>query len=166
MNIGRRRITNSDLGGVFESMGMTRVELFLASGNVIFDPGGRSELEAFIAEQLQAALDYSVPTYVRSTNEVLAIAASRPFTDAELAASTGKVQIIFHARPLDDPARAQVMALSCADDRLAIGAREIYWLPCGPMSQTTLDLKTIERVTAGTTIRTRNTIDRIAKRFF
>lgn len=166
MNLGRRRISNSELGAIFEAMGMTRVALFLASGNAIFDAGSRSALEAFIADQLQAALDYPVPTYVRSASEVQAIAAHRPFTDAELAASTGKIQIIFHARPLDGPARAQVMALSCADDRLAIGAREIYWLPRGPMSQSTLDLKAIERATGGTTIRTRNTIVRIAARFF
>jgi hypothetical protein len=51
-------------------------------------------------------------------------------------------------------------------DRLALGERELYWLPSGPMSDSELDLKAIEKQLGATTIRTMGTIEQMAEKLF
>jgi uncharacterized protein (DUF1697 family) len=166
MNLGRRRITNDELRRIFSSIGFANVDLFLASGNVIFDSAlGPDELEPYIAAQLELALDYPVATFVRTADEVRAIAACRPFAAGVIDRSAGKLQVLLLAAAPGAAAARAVAALATDDDRLAVDGRQIYWLPSGPMSQSDLEIKAIERAAGGVTIRTKRTIDRIAARY-
>jgi uncharacterized protein (DUF1697 family) len=51
------------------------------------------------------------------------------------------------------------------DDRLAVVGREWYWLPSGGVSQSSLDVPTVERLLGRGTTRTRNTVVRLHARF-
>ena len=62
-------------------------------------------------------------------------------------------------------ARKAVLGRQTEDDRLAISGREFYWLPCGKMSESELDLAFIEAKLGRMTIRTRRTVERIAARY-
>lgn len=163
MNLGRRRIRNDELCACFEDMGLSGASAFLASGNVIFDGGGRAPeaLGPLIEEGLKARLDYAVPTYLRSAAEIEAIAHKQPFTEAELAASDGKVQVVLFGAPIDGAARAAVLAGAPAEDRLAFDDRELYWLPRAGLSDSKLDMKALDRALGGTTVRTHRTISRL-----
>ncbi len=163
MNLGRRRIRNPDLCACFEDMGLTAVSAFLASGNVIFDGGDRDEaaLKAHIEEGLEARLDYPVPTYLRSAAEVAAIADKAPFTAAERAPTAGRVQVVLLAEAPGEADRAAVLGEAPADDRLLFDGRELYWLPKAGLSDSSLDLKAIDRRLGGTTVRTHRTITRL-----
>lgn len=164
MNLGGRRIKNPELCACFELMGFDEVGAFLASGNVIFSVARkpRGGLAAKIERGLEEQLGYPVPTFVRSADEVRAIAAYPPFSHQELARSEGKLQVAMLADAPDRAARERVLAHASEDDRLTLDGRELYWLPCGRLSDSELDLRAIERALGQMTIRTRRTVERIA----
>ena len=168
MNIGGRRITNDDLRTHFEAIGLDDVGLFRASGNVVFTAPDEppAELTARIERELAAALGYDVPIYLRTAAEVREIAAHEPFPVDAVRASQGKLQV---SLLLDRPAaaaRKKVLALAPADDRLAFGARELYWLPSGGLLDSDLDLKAIVRLVGPTTTRTKGTMEQVARKYF
>ncbi len=100
MNLGGRRITNYDLCGAFESLGLEDVSAFLASGNVAFSAKGTAAaLTRRIEAGLEEALGYPVRTFVRSASQLRRIATTDPFVGRPGASSRGKMQVIFLQRP-------------------------------------------------------------------
>ena len=168
MNLGGRRIKNEELKGEFEALGFADVSCFRASGNVIFETGQSDE--AKLAKRIEAglgeALGYEVPVFLRSAAEIQEVAEADPFEPAALEASKGKLQVVFLRAKPKVAARKRVLALATDDDRLAIEARELYWLPSGGMSESELDLKAIEAALGPTTIRTTGTVAQIAAKYF
>jgi uncharacterized protein (DUF1697 family) len=164
MNLGGRRIKNPELCACFEAMGFTEVGAFLASGNVIFEVARkpRGGLEAKIERGLEEQLGYPVPTFVRSADEVRAIAAYRPFSAEAITSSEGKLQVVLLAEKPSRAVRERVLGHASEDDHLALDGRELYWLPCGRMSDSELNLRAIEKALGEMTIRTRRTVERIA----
>src|SRR3954468_19140659 len=165
MNLGGRRIKNEELRRHFEEMGFDEVATFRASGNVIFSAPGR-ESESKLAQRVEAELDarlgYEVPIFLRSIDEVAAIAAQRPFDSKRAFTSKGKLQVSLLKEKPSAAANKKALALATDDDQLTIEARELYWLPCGGISESDLDLKAIEAVLGPGTIRTMGTIEQIA----
>jgi len=168
MNLGKRRISNVELCEAFSALGFTEVSAFRASGNVVFDADAAhaTELAERIEHGLQRLLGYAVPTFLRSAEEVRAIAAQQPF-DAELvAASAGKPQVDMLLAPPAAAARKAVLALASAADTLAFGERELYWLPSGGVLDSELDQAAISALLGPSTRRTKNTIEQIAGKHF
>ncbi len=169
MNLGGRRITNTDLCRHVAALGFEDVATFRASGNVVVSTADRATPAAVarrIEEGLAQALSYAVPTYVRTAAQMQAISAHQPFDAAAIAASRGKLQIALLECAPNAAAVKAVLALHSDDDRLAIHDQELYWLPSGGMSDSALDLKAIEAALGPTTTRTKGTIDQVAQKFF
>ena len=166
MNLGRRRLTNDELRGHFEGLGFEAVATFLASGNVVFETSTTDAVDLVepIESGLRDALSYSVPTFLRSEAEVRAIAAFEPFTEEELAASSGKAQVALLNDEPSEADRRRVLELSTDDDRLALRGSELYWLPHHGISGSQLDFGAIERSLGATTVRTQRTIRRLAEK--
>jgi len=166
MNLGGRRITNADLTGEFEALGFEGVATYRASGNVIFGASGQSEGEliAAIEEGLEESLGYAVPTFVRSEDEVRAIADFDPFEQKRVAASKGKLQVALLSRAPSKAKHDEVLGLSTDEDALVIAERELHWLPNGGISDSELDLGAIEKLIGPTTIRTKGTIEGLASK--
>jgi uncharacterized protein (DUF1697 family) len=168
INVGGHRATADQLRAALEALGHRRVETFLASGNLIFDPPDRPAPEALSAElaaALTEALGFGVPVYLRAADEVRAIALERPFSPAELEASGGKHQVILLGATPSATIREQALELASAEDRLAFGDRELHWLPSAGVSGSDLDLKALAALLGPSTVRTLNTIGRITDRF-
>lgn len=165
MNLGNRRITNVDLCASFEAIGVTGVQAFLASGNVVFAspeaPAAVSQaIEAGLAEQL----GYAVPCVIRTGEQINAVARHVAFVE-HLDARRGKPQIIFIKRPPTPEESAQIEALSTGADWLEVAQGVIHWWPEGGLAKNQLDLKAIEAIVGMTTVRTRNTVQRLARKF-
>ena len=96
MNLGKRRIKNEELRAHFEAMGLEDVSTFRASGNVIFATQ-KGEAEGKLASRVEAGLDerlgYDVPVFLRSAEELAAIAGQKPFAAAKVKKSKGKLQV-------------------------------------------------------------------------
>ena len=167
MNLGRRRITNDELVRCFVDLGLGKVGAFLASGNVVFEAKGTpAALAKRIERGLARALNYEVPTFVRSAREVAAIAKATPFVNRSGQSSRGKVQVALLRTP---PAVAQARAVSGIDsgaDWLALRGQELYWWPSGGLSESELDLGALEKLLGPMTIRTQRTVQRLVEKFF
>ena len=104
--------------------------------------------------------------FLRSAAELRAVAAREPFDRRAAQASKGKPQVAFLPAAPKAKARKQALALASDDDLLAIDGRELYWLPSGGISESDLDLKTIESAVGPWTMRTKGTVDQIAAKHF
>lgn len=168
MNLGGRRIKNEELRRHFEEMGFEEVATFRASGNVVFSQAER-EAEGKLAARVEAELDrrlgYDVPVFLRSIEEVAAIAAREPFDPKRVAQSQGKLQVSLLGRKPSAAAKKKVLALASEEDLLALEGRELYWLPSGGLLESELDLKTIAALLGPDTRRTMGTIAQIAVRY-
>ena len=118
------------LRSLFEAMGFSNVETFIASGNVIFDSTSKSTktLEKKIAGHLQDTLGYKVPTFIRSTSELAAVADYKPFPAAELKAEGNALYIGFLADEPSAEAKQRVLSLRTEVDEFHVSGRELYWL--------------------------------------
>jgi uncharacterized protein (DUF1697 family) len=168
MNLGNRRIKNEELRTHFEAMGLEEVATFRASGNVIFATPKR-EAEAKLAGRVEAELDerlgYGVPVFLRSADEIAAIAAQKPFPAAKVKKSKGKLQVSLLKKKPNAAAKKKVLALASDEDLLVIEGRELYWLPSGGLLESDLDLKAIEKLVGSDTRRTMGTIEQIAAKY-
>lgn len=164
INLGNRRLKNDELRTHFEQIGLERVATFRASGNVVFaDPEGESEakLQARVEKELEERLGYDVAVFLRSFEELAAVAAMEPF-DAEAAKrAEGKLQVLF--LPQRPTAKAKKDGLSQAgeEDPMKIVGRELYWLPAVGLSKTKIDLKAIDKALGRGTMRTMGTVEQI-----
>jgi uncharacterized protein (DUF1697 family) len=168
MNLGGRRIKNEELRRHFEEIGSEEVATFRASGNVIFSTSS-GEAEGKLAERVEAELGerlgYEVPAFLRSIEEVAAIADHEPFDRRRVEKSKGKLQVSLLKEKPDAATKKKVLALATDEDLLAIEGRELYWLPSGGLLESDLDLKAIETLLGTDTRRTMGTIEQIAAKY-
>jgi uncharacterized protein (DUF1697 family) len=169
INVGRaHRVGSADLCACFAKQGLREVATFRASGNVVFD--GPAEPVRDLAERLEAgleeALGYEVVVFLRTADEVRAIAAKQPFKPEQVDASKGKLQVAMLTGKPSASARKSVLALATAEDALAFADRELYWLPSGGTSESDLDTTAIAKLLGAMTMRTKNTVDQMAAKYF
>ena len=168
MNLGNRRIKNPELVAHFEAIGLEEVATFRASGNVVFvDPTGEAEskLQERIEAELDQRLGYDVAVFLRSAEEVAAIAARRPFDGKAIAASKGKPQVVLLGRKPSAKARKAVLELAPDGDLMVLEGRELHWLPTVGLSETEVDMKALDRALGKGTTRTAGTIEQIAAKY-
>lgn len=129
INVGGRVVPMAELRRHFETMGFTKVETFIASGNVIFGPasGSVAALEKQIAAHLESALGYEVGVFLRSCKEVEAVAKYEPFPPAQLAGATA-LNVAFLTQPLTAADARKLIALETEIDTFHSHGREVYWL--------------------------------------
>ena len=167
MNLGRRRITNDDLRKHVEALGFTDVATFRASGNVILgDPEDApiADVARRLEQGLGEALAYDVPVFARDAAQLRAMAALEPFTPEELAASTGKPQVVLLHEAPSAAARRAARALAPDGDRFVFDGAELHWLPRAGLNATELDFKALAKAVGRTTVRTKGTIELIAQK--
>lgn len=169
VNLGpTRKISSADLRSHFTAMGFEDVGTFRTSGNVVFGgaTGSEASLKAKVEKELSAAVGFDVIVFLRSEDELRAIASHQPFPSDQVEASEGKLQVsILPAKP-PASARKRVLAFATDQDRLVFGERELYWLPSGGILDTALDLGAIEKLVGPSTRRTKGTMDLLAEKFF
>jgi uncharacterized protein (DUF1697 family) len=164
MNVGGHRITNDDLRATFARIGFEEVGVYRASGNIAFHgEGGDDELTDRIEQGLEAELGYAVPAFVRTAEEMRALAAEEPFDAKALDAAKGKLQVVFlRERPPES-----VLDRATDADRLALGpGAELYWLPAGGLMESELGMDGLSDVLGVATHRTKGTVEQITKKFF
>jgi uncharacterized protein (DUF1697 family) len=168
INVGGHRVDRDELRSCFEGLGFTQVATFRASGNVVFhaDRESPAKLATRIERGLATALGYQVPAFVRTEAEIRTIADHHPFPSKLVEASAGKLQVALFSTKPSTKAWKELSALATDDDRLSIEGRELYWLPSGGILDSALDMAGIERTLGQMTMRTKNTVDQIAAKFF
>lgn len=166
--MGGHRVKREELCSCFEAIGLSAVDTFRASGNVVFEAAGDSQaaMTIRVQESLAASLGYEVLSFLRTAREVRAIAEHEPFGSSVLDASAGKLQVVMHSARPAKRVLADVLALAGDGDVLAPGEREIYWLPEGGQMESALDLKALGTLLGPVTIRTKGTMQQLAAKYF
>ena len=80
INVGKgARVPMKTLKALFEGIGLSNVVTYLNSGNVVFESTrSASELTRLIEDELESAFGEKIPTLVKTSSEVIAIAESIP----------------------------------------------------------------------------------------
>jgi uncharacterized protein (DUF1697 family) len=169
VNLGRqRKASSADLRSCFEGIGLEGVETFRTSGNVVFDAGreSRSKLTGRIERALAESLGYDVTVFLRTAQQIDAIAAHDPFPANLVKASAGKLQVaLLPAKPSAADSKKVLEAATDAD-RLAFGDLELYWLPSGLMRDSGLNLTALDKQIGPWTMRTKGTLELLAAKYF
>ena len=165
INVGGRVVKMTALKRIFESLNLAEVETFIASGTVIFtSSSGPARLESLIEKGLAKALGYSVATYLRTTDEIAAVAARDPFGTP--VPEGGRIYVGFLRQPPSPSERRKVMALATAADTFAVDGRELYWMCAVPSMESIISGATLEKVLGQpATLRSVNTVRRLAEKY-
>ena len=166
INVGGRVVKMVTLKAIFEKMGFSEVATFIASGNVIFTAKALdgSTLEMSIERALQKALGYPVTTFLRTTDELAAVAARDPF--GKPIPDNGRLFVGFLRDAPPAVARKRVAALGTATDDFQVHGRELYWLCATPSMQSIVSGATLEKLLgAPATLRNVNTVRRLVARY-
>jgi uncharacterized protein (DUF1697 family) len=138
LNVGGHTVKMDHLRSLFEALGFTGVESFIASGNIVFQspPTDAAGLEERIEAHLKQALGYEVATFLRTPAEVAAAAAHKPFAAADPVPEGHTLQVVFLKTAPDAEVKEKVSALRTEYDDLHIHGRELYWWCRGRSSDT------------------------------
>ena len=168
INVGGHTVTMDRLRALFTSLGFTRVETFIASGNVIFDAPSRSptKLERNIEQHLQLALGYEVRTFLRTPAEVATADARTPFGPAAALKAGAALSIGFLKAPLAAGVLQKVLALRTEIDDFHVSARELYWLRHRTLGESKITGAQLEKALGGpTTLRNVTTVRKLRAKY-
>ena len=165
INVGGHVVKMDALRGLFESLGFSNVETFIASGNVLFETNLNSNLEKKIESKLREALGYDVATFIRTDAELKAVANYKAFAQSQLEAATA-FNVAFLKESLGDNSNQKVMSLRTDIDDFHVHGRELYWLCQKKQSESTFSNAVLEKTLGRpSTIRGVNTIQKIAAKY-
>lgn len=167
INVGGHVVRMEVLRGLFTGLGLSGVETFINSGNVIFQSKSAKagDLEGRIARHLEANLGYPVPTFLRNNAELAAVSAYQPFEEAAVLAA-GACCVGFLSQPLEAPQREALMNLETDFDTFHLHGRELYWLCRKRQSESKITNAFLERkLKASLTFRNLTTVAKLAARY-
>ena len=167
INVGGHTVKMGYLRQLFESLGFSNVETFIASGNVVFDSTATNArvLERAIESRLLGALGYDVATFIRTGADLADIANYKPFRQSDLDAAAA-LNIAFLSEALDDELKQKLTALRTDVDDLHARGREIYWLFRKKQSKSNISNAVLEKTLGKKlTLRGANTVKRMAARY-
>jgi uncharacterized protein (DUF1697 family) len=167
INVGGHTVKMDVLRQQFEALGFSKVETFIASGNVIFETTKKDarSLERSIEQQLRATLGYEVATFIRTEAELAAIAQYQPFPPAQMKSATA-FNIAFLADALDAVSQKRLLALKTDIDDFHVQGREVYWLCRQKQSESTFSNVVLEKtIGRAATMRGINTIQKLVAKY-
>jgi len=154
INVGGRKLIMKDLAGIGESLGFAQCRTFIASGNLLFtSPVPEADVKMKLEKALSHHMGAEVPVMVRTAAEMTAVAEANPFSDRP----GNRVVAIFLNQPLRPEALKE--AKNQANERLAMGKREVYIAYPSGMADSKLRIPGAEKGTA----RNMNSISKMAK---
>jgi uncharacterized protein (DUF1697 family) len=168
INVGGHTVKMDYLRHLFEDLGFSNVETFIASGNVIFDSASKSTkaLEKKIEDRLQETLGYQVATFIRTTVELAAIAHYNPFNAAELKAEGSAVYIAFLRESPRNEAKQKLLSFTSEQDVFHVSGREAYWLCRQKFSDSKFSSARLEKsLGMQATLRNSTTLTKIASKY-
>ena len=123
---GQRKIRMADLKVAYEAVGLTNVNTYVQSGNVVFDCKMRSasKIAGLLEQQIESCFGYDVTVMVRTPSDFKRIIEDNPFS-AQARKDPAKVHVTFLA---SRPSGAMVERVEDADtggDEFSVGRQEI-----------------------------------------
>ena len=151
---GTGKLAMADLTAMCRAAGFTRVQTYIASGNVVFDSkASAAKVKAALEARLLAHAGKPIGVVVRTASEMAAVLKANPFPHG---ATNRTVAIFLDKRP---PSDALDHAVGAKDEELRLGAREIYVHYPGGQGTSKLQIPAAKAGTA----RNMNTVAKLAE---
>jgi uncharacterized protein (DUF1697 family) len=151
---GTGKLPMSQLQAMCRDAGFTRVETYIASGNVVFESSASpSRVKAALEDRVRAYAGKPVAVIVRSAPEMAAVLKANPFQKAE---PRHTYVIFLNERP---PTDALDHASGLRDEDIRLGAREIFVHYASGMGRSKLKIPAAQSGTA----RNMNTVAKLAQ---
>jgi uncharacterized protein (DUF1697 family) len=140
INVGGHTVKMKELCAMFEAMKLANVRSVIASGNVLFEARSpdAAALETRIETALRKALGYDVETFLRTPEELEALAAHDPFSATDPVLDGHRVHVLFTRSTITAAERKNILAMATDYDSFAVYGREIYWRTRGNSSDSTI----------------------------
>jgi uncharacterized protein (DUF1697 family) len=147
INVGGRFVKMDRLRQQFELLGLSNVQTYIQSGNVIFETADANiaALERQIEEQLQAELGYQVSTFIRTASEIAEIAKYQPFPESKY----GEGSVLYISFLKEEPRQDlqnKLSDLSGTIDEFQLRERQVYWLMHKHLGQSSFTNAKLEKV--------------------
>ena len=168
VNVGGHIVKMDHLRQLFETLGFSNVETFIASGNVVFDSTSRTAkaLERKIEKLLGETFGYRVDTFIRSTPELAKVAQYKPFDDSELEADGNVLYVVFTSDEPSTESKRKLLTFSSEVDDFQVYGREIYCLSRKKIGESKFSGAQLERILGmPATVRNANTVKRLAAKY-
>jgi uncharacterized protein (DUF1697 family) len=118
---GTGKLPMADLKALCLDVGLTRVEIYIASGNVVFESkSAAAKVKADLEARLLAYAKKPIGVVLRTAAEMAAVRTANPFPKGE---PKYTYAIFLDQRPPHD---ALENAVGQSDEEMRLGAREIY----------------------------------------
>jgi uncharacterized protein (DUF1697 family) len=136
INVGSsHRINMEDLRKMFESLGLSRIETYIQSGNVIFESDDKeASLRKKIEQGIETAFGFAAVVVLRTADELDGIIQRCPFSQEEISQaeeSNSEGESLYIALLPEEPKKESVekiKALRTAIDDIRFEGREAYIL--------------------------------------
>lgn len=147
INVGGRFVKMDRLRQQFELLGLSNVQTYIQSGNVIFETADANiaALERQIEEQLQSELGYHVSTFIRTASEIVEIAKYQPFPESKYGEGSILYISFLKEAPRQD-LQNQLSDLSGTIDEFQLRERQVYWLMHKHLGQSSFTNAKLEKV--------------------
>lgn len=164
INVGGHTVKMDHLRTLFEELGFSKVETFIASGNVIFETAAKNTaaLEKKIGEHLKKSLGYEVDTFLRTIQEVAELEKRSPFTPDK---KEKDVYVGFLHKTPNALAASALMAVKNKLNDFAIVDREVYWLRLNRDDSIFLKNSLEKILKMSATVRNLTTIHKLAEKY-
>jgi uncharacterized protein (DUF1697 family) len=146
VNVGGHLVKMDALRAALEALGLTGVQTFIASGNVIFETRARdlAALERKIEAHLQGVFGFEIHTFIRTEAELAALVAHPAFGPTAIDAANTHV-IGFLANAPNAQARDLIAGFGNDADQFHFHERELYWLSTHKQSEATFSNAAFEK---------------------
>ncbi|NPV91053.1 MAG: DUF1697 domain-containing protein [Firmicutes bacterium] len=132
---GKNKIKMTDLKRMFEAIGLSRVETYIQSGNVLFESSEKEDiLRKKIENEIETIFGFSVVVVLRTAAELEQIIRHCPFseeevTEAELSNSEGESLYVSLLTQAPSPEKTERLnAFRSEGDEYRIKNRDMYLL--------------------------------------
>jgi uncharacterized protein (DUF1697 family) len=166
INVGGHIVKMDHLRLLFQSFGLSSVETFIQSGNVVFETPKRNIglLEKMIEERLSEELGYRVATFLRTGPELLELVRSEPFGRGE-PANGSTLFVSFTQTPLGPAIRKALNELTTPNDQILFENREVFWLRRERTAESAEFAKLFAKKLGEATTRNMTTVRKIAEKY-
>ncbi len=135
INVGGKNIIKmAELKHTFEAMGMSRIQTYIQSGNVLFESNEEEEpLRKRIEHELEAAFGFSATVVLRTAEEFKMVVANCPFSEEEVseADASSEGESLYVSFLLEEPSREgieRLRAFKNEGDEYRAEGREVFLL--------------------------------------
>lgn len=159
---GHRLIKMSDLRQTLESIGLTGVQTYIQSGNVLFRSlESAAVLGPSLEQEIERTFGFDVPVVIRTVAEMEQVVTSSPFNSGTLGAGESLHVSLLREAPADKAVQG-LLASPVDGDEFQIHGREVYLLFRQPSHKSKLSNGLIEqRLRVAATTRNWQTITKL-----